>query len=489
MDPYILLALIVAYFSMLIGISKIVERKSDSQSFFTGNKSSPWYLVAFGMIGASLSGVTFVSIPGSVINGSFSYFQMVLGYIVGYLIIALVFLPLYYRLNLTSIYSYLNDRYGRKAQLTGASLFLVSRMLGSALRMYLVVLSLQTFIFDQLGIHYTVTIFIALFLIWIYTSKGGIKTIVYTDTLQTLFMLIALVWTIVYIVNSFDASLFEITAELGNMGLTKTFFMDNWQAGSNFWKQFIGGIVVAIAMTGLDQDMMQKNLTCPNIKEAQKNVYAFTSVLVVVNALFLFLGAMMYYYVAQKGIQLPLNADGKIITDLTFPTLALQYFSPVIAFVFFIGLIAAAYSSADSALAAMTTSFCFDFMQWKDTELTKNKNIVHISLTVVMYFVILGFYMLNNSASIDLVFKMAGYTYGPLLGLFTFGLMMKKRPEDKLIPYLCILSPILVYALDELTTYLFTYHFGNELLLINGMITFALLLAVPENKSDLAVKI
>lgn len=485
MNPYILLTVIALYFLFLVGISKIVDRKSDEDSFFTGNKNSPWYLVAFGMIGASLSGVTFVSIPGAVTYGAFGYFQMVLGYIIGYIVIALVLLPLYYKLNITSIYSYLNDRFGRNAQLVGAFFFMVSKILGAALRMYLVVLTLQNFVFNPLGIHYAVTTAIALFLIWIYTAKSGIKTIVYTDTLQTVFMLASLVCTIVYIVNSFDMSLGQISNELGDMGLTKIFFVDDWKAGTTFWKQFVGGALIAITMTGLDQDMMQKNLTCPNIKEAQKNVYSFTFVMVFVNALFLILGALLVFYITKNGIDVPKAENGKYITDLMFPTLALQHFSPILGLVFFVGLIAAAYSSADSALAALTTSFCFDIMQWKDKQLSKNKNYVHIGFAVVMYFVILIFYQWNNRAAVNLLFTLASYTYGPLLGLFTFGIFTKKQKIDTWItPAICVISPILTYYFDDITTELFDYKFGTELLLINGGITFVLLLLLPDKKIE-----
>lgn len=487
MDPIYLLVITIAYFLLLLGISNIVGRKSDENSFFTGNRNSPWYLVAFGMIGASLSGVTFVSIPGAVAYGAFGYFQMVLGYIVGYTVIALVLLPLYYKLNITSIYSYLEQRFGRNAQLVGAFFFMVSKVLGASLRMYLVVLTLQSFIFDPLGIHYTITTAIALFLIWIYTFKSGIKTIVYTDTLQTLFMLTAMIWTIVYIVQSFDLSFAQINTEMGEMRLTKIFFFDNWKAGSTFWKQFVGGALIAITMTGLDQDMMQKNLTCPNIKEAQKNVFSFTIVMVLVNAMFLFMGALLVYFVVKNGIEVPINDEGKYITDLMFPTLALKYFSPILGIVFFVGLIAAAYSSADSALAALTTSFCFDIMKWEGKALNKNKNYVHIGFALAMYVVILVFYAWNNRAAVNLLFMMAGYTYGPLLGLFTFGIFIKRTANDRLIPLICIASPFLAYGLDCITTDYFEYKFGNEMLLINGGITFLLLYLNPH--SDLKPKL
>lgn len=475
LSPLIILSFVAAYFLLLVVISKIIERKSDERSFFTGNRSSPWYLVAFGMIGASLSGVTFVSVPGAVAVKSFSYFQMVLGFTVGYIIIALVLLPLYYRLNLTSIYSYLDQRFGRNSQLVGALFFLLSRVIGASLRMYLVVLTLQTFVFDQLGIHFTVTIAISLALIWIYTSKAGIKTIVYTDTLQTAFMLLSLCFTIYFILDHFNFDFTFIKEGLDVQGLTKTFFTNDISASNTFWKQFLGGAVIALAMTGLDQDMMQKNLTCPSIKEAQKNVYAFSTVLVFVNALFLIMGALLVFYMQQENIAFPLKEDGGIRTDLIFPTLALEYFSPVIGIIFLLGLIAAAYSSADSALTALTTSYCFDIMKWSDEKVKLNKTKVHIGFSVVLFFVISIFYLWNNDAAIFTLFRLAGYTYGPLLGLFFFGILTNVNIKDQLVPYACILSPIICYGLDYFIPQWTGYSFGMELLLINGVISFCLL--------------
>lgn len=474
MEPVHLILIIVGYFALLLGISKWVERGSNESSFFTGDKSSPWYLVAFGMIGASLSGVTFVSIPGAVANDAFAYFQMVMGYTVGYGVIALVLLPLYYRLQLTSIYSYLDQRYGRNAQLVGSFFFLLSRVIGASLRMYLVVIALQAFVFDQLGIHYSVTIAVSLALIWVYTSKAGIKTIVYTDTLQTLFMLVAMVATLIYVLNHFDYRIDFLYHSMAEEGLTTTFFTDDLTASNTFWKQFLGGAVIAIAMTGLDQDMMQKNLTCSNLKDAQKNVYSFTVVLVFVNALFLILGALLVFYGIHEHIPIPM-VEGSQRTDLIFANLAMNHFHPLIGVVFLIGLTAAAYSSADSALTSLTTSFCYDVMRWDDQDKVKNKTKVHLGFTVLLYLVIMIFVVWNDGAAVGTLFKAAGYTYGPLLGLFFFGIITKRAVNDQLIPVVCLLSPAICYGLNVLVPRFLGYSFGYELLLLNGLLTYGLL--------------
>lgn len=491
MNPLLLLCLIAVYFLMLLGISKLVERKSDNNSFFTGNKQSPWYLVAFGMVGASLSGVTFVSVPGAVATNAFSYFQMVIGFTVGYVIIALVLLPIYYKLKLTTIYGYLEQRFGRNAQLVGAGFFMLSRVIGASLRMYLVVLALQTFVFNELGIHFTVTIAISLALIWVYTAKAGIKTIVYTDTLQTAFMLFAMIATILYVLNHYGFNLSAVwsglssTTLFGNneVSLNKTFFTEDSFAKNIYWKQLLGGAAIAVAMTGLDQDMMQKNLTCPNIKEAQKNVFSFTIVLVFVNALFLFMGALLYYYAINEGLELPTYekelGDGsfvtKLSTDLIFPTLAMNHFHAGIGVLFFIGLVAAAYSSADSALTSLTTSFCFDIKRWGENELKENKTKVHLGFTAILYVVITIFCLWNERSAISTLFVLATYTYGPLIGLFFFGILTKIRIKDRWIPWMCVVSPVLSYAVSYFSNEWFAYKWSHELLLLNGGITFLLL--------------
>ena len=512
MSPILLLLIVVLYFSILVIISKVVEKNSNADSFFTGNKQSPWYLVAFGMIGASLSGVTFISIPGAVALGAFGYFQMVLGFVAGYAVIALVLLPLYYKLNLTTIYTYLQQRFGRNSQLIGAGFFMLSRVLGASLRMYLVVLVLQTFIFNSLGIHFSLTIGISLILIWIYTSKAGIKTIVYTDTLQTLFMLIALFATIIYIMNHFDFEWVKVWNEMSktdlfgkeNASITNIFTFDKLSTAGTFWKMFTGGMFIAIAMTGLDQDMMQKNLTCPNIKEAQKNVLGFTITLVVVNALFLFMGALLYYYIIHENTDVFVNSvydtkddllfpadkilentsDWLLRTDLIFPHLSLNYFGTGIGIIFFIGLIAAAYSSADSALTSLTTSFCFDVTKWNPEEIKQNKSKVHIAFSIVLYVVIFVFYLWNDTAAINTLFRLASYTYGPLIGLFFFGILTDIQINDKWVPVACVASPILCYLINEWCKTEWGYYWGYELLLLNGFITFALLYFLPKQPKE-----
>ncbi len=489
MNPFLIITLITVYFAVLFSISYFTSKNSDDESFFTGNKQSPWYLVAFGMIGASLSGVTFISIPGTVAGSSFGYMQMVLGYLVGYAIIALVLMPLYYRLQLTSIYSFLEERFGRNTQLVGAGFFLLSRVVGASLRMYLVVLVLQHFVFEPMGVHYSITIFISLALIWVYTFKSGIKTIVWTDSLQTFFMLLSLGISIYVIGDSFEWSFFESINEVTKSSYSKVFFFDDILGKGHFLKQFFGGAIIAVAMTGLDQDMMQKNLTCPNIKDAQKNVLGFSVVLVLVNFLFLVLGALLFLYSDANGISIPTRmVDGveKTATDLLFPVLAIEHLGTFCGVTFLIGLIAAAYSSADSALTALTTSFCYDFLKLdkrKGNFPKGMRNYVHIGFTGLLFIVIVLFYKSNDTSTINKLFTWAGYTYGPLLGLFFFGIISKAQPKDSLIPLVCIIAPVLSYVLDQNSVAWFGgYQFGFELLLVNGVLTYLGLGLLPKRQ-------
>lgn len=479
MTPTLILIILIIYFLVLFGVSYFTGKNADNDSFYNGNKQSPWFLVAFGMIGASLSGVTFISIPGTVANNSFGYMQMVFGYLVGYSVISLVLLPLYYKLKLTSIYSYLENRFGRKTQLTGSIFFLFSRIVGASLRMYLVVIVLQKFIFEPLGVHYIITTFISLALIWLYTFKAGIKTIVWTDTLQTFFMLLSMGVAIFIIGQSFSWTFPETITEVLKSDYSKTFFFDDILGKSHFLKQFIGGAIMAIAMTGLDQDMMQKNLTCKSLGDAQKNVFWFSIVLVIVNFLFLCLGALLYIYSTKNGISLPTRLVGdemKVATDLLFPTLAINHLGSFCGIIFIIGLVAAAYSSADSALTSLTTSFCFDILQLdKDkTQYPKNTRFyVHIGFTFICFITIVIFYNTNDTSTIYKLFKWAGYTYGPLLGLFFFGIISKAKIKDAIIPFVCILSPIICFVIDSNSQALLGgYQFGFELLLLNGLITY-----------------
>lgn len=471
MNPQIVLLVISAYFLLLFLISWLTSRQVTAETFYTGDRQSPWFLVAFGMIGASLSGVTFISVPGEVGNSNFFYFQVVLGYTLGYFTIAKVLLPLYYRLNLVSIYSYLEDRFGFWSYKTGAFFFILSRTLGSSLRVFLVASVLQLILFDSLGIPFWVSVLITVGLIWLYTHRGGIKTVVWTDTLQTFFMLAAVIVCIKLVGDelSFDGIKEYFSAVSGDP--RSEIFNWDWKAGTNFFKQFISGAFITIVMTGLDQDMMQKNLTCKNIGEAQKNMFWFTTILVFVNLLFLALGVMLYLYAETKGIPIPTK------TDELFPLLATQHFSAFAGIVFVLGITAAAYSSADSTLTALTTSFCIDFLEIerkypKEQRVSIRKK-VHLAFTAVMFFAILIFYWINDQSVINSVFIIAGYTYGPLLGLYAFGLFTKLNVKDKAVPYLAVAAPLITFTISSNSeAWFWGYKFGFEALILNGLLMF-----------------
>ncbi len=471
MSPLLVLSVIVAYFALLYGISVVTSRGAGNSAFFLGERRSPWYIVAFGMIGASLSGVTFISVPGMVGADQFSYLQMVLGYLPGYAVIAFVLMPLYYRLQLTSIYGYLGERFGRSSYLTGAWFFLLSRSVGSAARLYLVAIVLQYLLFDAWGIPFVVTVVITIALIWLYTHKGGMRTIIWTDTLQTAFMLLAVGLTVVLLGQKLGWGIAETFAQVKASDLSRVFFFDDPKPGTYFWKQFLGGMFIAIAMTGLDQDMMQKNLSCRSIGEAQKNMVSFSLVLVVVNLVFLTLGALLFLYVERFGIALPAKADQ------LYPMIATGGTLPVIVgLLFILGLIAAAYSSADSALTALTTSVCVDVLEIDkrpEEQRLPLRQRVHLIMSVVMVLLILLFKLLNDDSVIKTVFKVAGYTYGPLLGLFAFGMLTRLAVKDRWVPLVAVLSPVFTFVLDRYSTVLFGgYKFGFELLLVNGALTF-----------------
>ncbi len=475
-------AVILVYFALLFGIAHITSRGAGNSAFFLGERKSPWYIVAFGMVGASLSGVTFISVPGMVGSDQFSYLQMVLGYLPGYAVIAFVLMPLYYRLQLTSIYGYLGQRFGRNSYLAGAWFFLLSRSVGSAARLYLVAIVLQFLLFDAWGVPFWVTVVLTIALIWLYTNKGGIRTIIWTDTLQTLFMLLAVGVTVVLVAGKMDWTLGEALAQVGSSDLSRVFFFDDPKPGTYFWKQFLGGMFIAIAMTGLDQDMMQKNLSCRSIGEAQKNMVSFSLVLVVVNLVFLTLGALLYVYVERFGIEVPARADQ------LYPMLATDGGLPVMAgLLFLLGLIAAAYSSADSALAALTTSVCVDILEIDkrpEQQRLALRRRVHVIMSVVMVLLILLFKALNDDSVIKTVFRVAGYTYGPLLGLFAFGMMTRFAVKDRWVPVVAVLSPVVTYVLDRYSEQLFNgYKFGFELLLVNGALTFVGLLLLRRSRS------
>jgi len=454
-------------------ISRITGRNAGSSGFFIGAKKSPWYAVAFGMIGDSLSGVTFISVPGSVGTAKFSYLQLVFGYFFGYLVIAEILLPLYYRLNLTSIYSYLNQRFGAWSEKTGSFYFLLSRTLGAAARLYLAAGVMQIFVFDYFGIPYWLSVTLIIILILAYTFQGGIKTLVWTDTFQSLALLAGVILSILFIAHQLNFSAADLVSTVKQSELSKTFFLD-WQQKSFFPKQFFGGMFIAIAMTGLDQNMMQKNLSCRTLEDAQKNIRWFSIVVVIVNIFFLSLGVMLYAYANSKGIEIPKKTD-----DL-FPLLALQHLGTLAGIFFIVGLTAATFSSADSVITTLTTSFYIDFLHAdKNPNLTEQKktrlrNILMLAFSAVLLLVILLFKLLNNQAIIDTVLKVAGYTYGPLLGLYAFGLFSKRLVRDNLVPLICVLSPAICFALDSYSEQMLGgYKFGNEILLLNGLLTFA----------------
>lgn len=473
MSPVNIILLVIGYFIVLVFIGRLTSKKGDNESFFTGNRKSPWYVVAFGMIGASLSGVTFISVPGWVGSSSFSYMQMVLGYVPGYLVIAFVLLPLYYRLNLTSIYTYLEQRFGRYAYKTGASFFLLSRIIGASFRLYLVAIVLQLAVFDKLGwdVPFAATVGITVLLIWLYTFRGGIKTIIWTDTLQTAFMLLSVGISVYAIANAMGLDAGALVTTIRESEYSQIFFFDDANDSKFFFKQFLAGMFITITMTGLDQDMMQKNLTCKSLKDAQKNMITFSLVLVFVNLAFLSLGALLHIYSNSQGIDIPVKSDE------LYPMLAVDgYLGVSVGLLFVLGLIAAAYSSADSALTALTTSFSIDILEVdkKNEKIArKTRQKVHIAMSVVLVVVILIFRMINNDSVIAQLFTAAGYTYGPLLGLYAFGLFTRRSVKDRYVPIVAILSPIISFVLDFWSADLFGgYDIGFEILIINGAITF-----------------
>jgi len=471
MTPGLILTLFLIYTALLFLITYITSRKADNHTFYLGNRRSPWFVVAYGMIGASLSGVTFMSVPGWVSETQFSYLVVVLGYLFGYAVIALVLLPLYYRLNLTTIYTYLEQRFGFWSHKTGAGFFILSRVLGASLRMFLVINVLQVFVFNAWNVPFWVNVLIFIFLIILYTLKGGIRTIVWTDTLQTTFMILAVILSIIYISKDLGTSLGKLLNTVTDSDISRVFITD-WHHPRHFLKQFLSGMFITITMTGLDQEMMQKNLSCRNIIAAQKNMFTFSGILVFVNLLFLVLGALLLIYARSRNLTVS-------STDDLFPTIAFRYLSPVAGMVFLIGLISAAFPSADGALTSLTTSLSIDFLSLdkkkniSEMSRTRIRYLVHISFAILFLIVILIFKVLNNKAVIDNLFTIAGYTYGPLLGLFTFGLFTKRKVIDKVTPIIALISPLVCFFLGNYSEILFNgYRFGFEMLLVNGFLTF-----------------
>lgn len=485
MNASTILILIAGYFGVLILISFLTGKKGNNADFFKASRQSPWYLVAFGMIGASLSGVTFISVPGWVEESQFGYFQVVLGYTVGYAVIGTVLLPLYYKMNLTSIYTYLGSRYGNASYKTGASFFLLSRVVGASFRLFLVANVLQFLVFDSMGVPFWLTVTLTILLIWLYTFRSGIKTIVWTDTLQTLFMLIAVGVAIYYVSTDLGISAGNIFNFVADSDLSKMFFFDDWKSGNHFVKQFVSGAFISIVMTGLDQDMMQKNLTCRSLKDAQKNMFWFTIVLTIVNFVFLALGLLLTVYAEQNGIT--------AVKDDLFPYIATQEgLGLAIGVCFILGLIAAAYSSADSALTALTTSFSIDILEiekkYEEAKQEKIRKRIHIAMSVLLILVIICFkYIIADESVIAKLFVFAGYTYGPLLGLYSFGLFTKWKVRDALVPVVAIGSPILAYAISALSLAYFNFEFDFFILILNGALTFLGLLAIKRKGEFVAV--
>lgn len=478
MSGTIILLCIAVYFGFLLLIAWVTSRNATQSSYFIGNKASPWFAVAFGLIGDSLSGVTFISVPGTVAAQKFAYLQIVLGYILGYVVIAEVLLPVYYKLNLTSIYSYLLGRFGLWSQRTGSFFFILSRTVGAAFRLFLAASVLQVFVFSKWNIPFALTVLTIIVLILVYTYKGGIKTLVWTDTFQSTFLLLGLIFSIVAIGRELNWGPGEMLQQVANSPYSQIFFWD-WQAPTYFWKQFIGGAFIAIVMTGLDQNMMQKNLSCPSLREAKKNIYSFTGVMVFVNILFVSLGALLYLYSSTKGIAIPQK------TDQLFPNLALNHLGTFSAIVFIFGLTAATFSSADSVLTTLTTSFYIDILGLDRNESMpeSKKNLIrhglHLGFAGVLLLLIVGFWALNNEAVITQIFVAASYTYGPLLGLFAFGLLTKRTIVDGAVPLLGIAAPLVAWFISfNSVKWLGGYKFGPELLVLNGALTFAGLLCV-----------
>lgn len=477
-----------AYTALLFFVMWLTGRRgaTGNEAFFRAGRRSPWFVVAYGMIGASLSGVTFMSVPGGVYGGQWTYMPLVFGYVLGYAAIALVLLPLYYKLNLTSIYTYLNQRFGVASEKTGALFFIISRLLGSALRMYLVVFMLYEFVFKIWGIPFWVPAVVFIAIILLYTFRGGIKTVVWTDMLQTTFLLLAAAATVVAILNTLDISLPELLRTSSEQGHTRM-FETNPSAPKFYWKQIVAGMFITITMTGLDQDMMQKNLTCKTLRDAQKNVMTSSLLFIVVNILFLCLGAALLAYADATGFALPVGEGGTVVPDKIFPSIAFSL-SGFTAVVFVLGMVAAGYSSADGTLTALTTTFCYNFLKFGQDDQGNQKKelrirrIVHVAFALLYLLVIIAFRPFHNESLIDTLFDIAGFTYGPLLGLYTFGLFTRRQVRDRWVPVIAIVSPVICYILKINSFQWFGYHFGFEILLLNGLVTFLLLLLARPRK-------
>ena len=485
MSPISILLILMLYFGILMLVSVITSKKNTgNDAFFLGNRQSPWWVVAIGMVGASISGVSFVSVPGMVGKIDFTYMQTVFGFFFGYLIIARVLLPLYYKLNLTSIYTYLEQRFGKRAYKTGASFFLLSKTVGAAARLYVVALILQTLVFDAWNIPFVFTVTGIILLIWLYTFRSGIKTIVWTDTLQTIIMVAALVLIIVELMQQLGLNTSELRAAIVETQHSRIFVFDDWHSKQHFVKQFFSGIFIAVVMTGLDQDMMQKNLSCRNLKDAQKNMYWYGFSFIPVNLLFLILGAMLLIFATQLNVAVPVSADEIL------PFFASNYLGKTVLVLFVTGMIAAAFSSADSALTALTTSFSVDILgiEHKDKIRAQyTRKWIHIGISALFILIIIVFKAISNKSLIDAIYILVSYTYGPLVGLHRFGLFTKLKTNDKAIPYIAVLSPVVCGILNHSAKTFWGYAFGYELLMLNGFLTFAGLWIFRKKKKDVVM--
>lgn len=461
----VIIVTILAYFCILLVFSRFTSRRATNSTFYRADRRSPWYMVAFGMIGASISGITFVSVPGMAVKTDMTYLQMCFGFIFGYLIVAFVLLPVYYRLNLTTIYTYLQTRLGRRAYKTGSSFFLLSKLIGAAVRFYVVCIILQRFVLDQLGIPFLVTVVFMVGLIWLYTRKGGIKTLVWTDSFQTLCMFLALILIIFHVMTALHLNLNLAVTAIANDSHSRVFIWQDWTSKQNFWKMFLSGIFIVIVMTGLDQDMMQKNLTCKSLREAQKDMCSYGLAFVPANLLFLSLGILLMMLSHREGIAIPCATD-----DLLPMFAATGSLGSLVIVLFTIGIVAASFSSADSAMTALTTTWCVDIMEKKDDERLRKRT--HLSFALLFVVFILAFKALNSTSVIDAIYIICSYTYGPLLGLFAFGLFTRWQVKDRYVPYIAIISPVICFAIETITRQTTGYEFGYELLMVNGLLTF-----------------
>ena len=461
----VIIVTILAYFCILLVFSRFTSRRATNSTFYRADRRSPWYMVAFGMIGASISGITFVSVPGMAVKTDMTYLQMCFGFIFGYLIVAFVLLPVYYRLNLTTIYTYLQTRLGQRAYKTGSSFFLLSKLIGAAVRFYVVCIILQRFVLDQLGIPFLVTVIFMVGLIWLYTRKGGIKTLVWTDSFQTLCMFLALILIIFHVMTALHLNLNQAVTAIANDSHSRVFIWQDWTSKQNFWKMFLSGIFIVIVMTGLDQDMMQKNLTCKSLREAQKDMCSYGLAFVPANLLFLSLGILLMMLSHREGVAIPCATD-----DLLPMFAATGSLGSLVIVLFTIGIVAASFSSADSAMTALTTTWCVDIMEKKDDERLRKRT--HLGFALLFVVFILAFRALNSTSVIDAIYIICSYTYGPLLGLFAFGLFTRWQVKDRYVPYIAIISPVICFAIETITRQTTGYEFGYELLMVNGLLTF-----------------